>query len=72
MSQDGRPDVLRELDNMLLSSLDEEAGDVYQLVRILRAADVLWNLDRRPVLCLREGETLVGEGARILFRLRSG
>ena len=72
MSQDGRPDVLRELDNMLLSSLDEEAGNVYQLVRILRAADVLWNLDRRPVLCLMEGETLVGEGARILFRLRSG
>ena len=72
MSQDGRPDVLRELDNMLLSSLDEEAGDVYQLVRILRAADVLWNLDRRPVLCLMEGETLVGVGAWFVFCLRSG
>lgn len=41
-----------------------------QLVRVLRAADIFWSQEQRPVLCLLKGEHVDpgSEGARIYAR----
>jgi hypothetical protein len=67
-----RLDVLIALDTPLFEQASLAETD--QLLRILRAADVLWNADHRPVLCRVEGEALRPEdsGARILARHSRG
>jgi hypothetical protein len=67
-----RLDVLIALDTPLFKQTSMAETD--QILRILRAADVLWNPDRRPVLCCVEGESLRAEdsGARIFARHNRG
>jgi hypothetical protein len=67
-----RLDVHISLDTPLFNNANVAETDL--LLRILRAADVLWNSGRRPVLCCVEGETLRVEngGARILARYHKG
>jgi hypothetical protein len=50
-----RLDVFISLDTPLFQHVAGHVAETDQLLRILRAADVLWNRDRRPVLCRLEG-----------------
>ena len=64
----GHDDVLEELDGMAALAKEAASGDMLRLVGVLRAADVFWNPERVPVLCLMLGEEMVGDSPRILVR----
>ena len=78
---DSRPDVLSGLDIVSFvaelptvnpATATDATYDLIRLVGVLRAADMFWNAEMEPVLCLMEGETLADFGPRIVVRQHSG
>ena len=78
---DSRPDVLSGLDIVSFvaelptansATAADATYDLIRLVGVLRAADMFWNAEMEPVLCLMEGETLADFGPRIVVRQHSG
>jgi hypothetical protein len=71
---EGRADVLKELDDYArdCATFYSESGSLYQMIGILRGADIFWNPAGKPVLFHRDGEPLEGDSPRILFRPRKG
>ena len=81
MGYDSRPDVLSGLDIVSFvaelptansAPAADATYDLIRLVGVLRAADMFWNAEMEPVLCLMEGETLADFGPRIVVRQHSG
>jgi hypothetical protein len=68
MGKEGRrEDILEELNEMAALG-----GDLLKLVGVLRAGDMFWNPERRPVLCHMRGDIMEGDSPRILVRPHCG
>jgi hypothetical protein len=64
----GQEDVIEEMD-----AFADSSNEQLRRVSILRAADIHWNLERRPVLCNIIGDELAPAGGspRIMIRLQA-
>lgn len=72
LRSEGRVAVLKELEESAMKgdTLYSEAGSLFKLIGVLRAADIFWNEANKPVLFHLDGEPLEGDGPRILIKPR--
>ena len=70
LREEGKADVIQVLDDSEIEgeTFYSESGELYKLVGVLRAADTFWNPAGKPVLFHKNGDPVVGDSPRILFR----